>query len=127
PFTSDSSSLRHSLFLLGRTSFNDVSSLHICLAESVINISVGGIGILTKEMDFEPLFQVGMNAELSFQFGTLPVNTPITLRYLQKVQSTLIGKRLRIGVQFEGIPQKSQDEIHIYVMNESVKFLGRKP
>lgn len=53
PFTSDSSSLRHSLFLLGRTSFNDVSSLHICLAESVINISgfVFSIPLFLSETD----------------------------------------------------------------------------
>ncbi len=94
---------------------------------TMLNISVGGVGVLTQDMSLEENFQIGMAAEVSFQFGTLPVRTQATLRYLQKVQGSLVGKRLKIGVQFEGIHSKTQDEIHIFVMNESVKYLGRRP
>jgi len=52
-FTSGLSSLHHSLFHLGQISFNDVPSLYICLAESVINIScfVFSIPLFLSETD----------------------------------------------------------------------------
>ena len=92
---------------------------------TLLNISVGGLALMTLALDFEPEFVVGKKVSLAFQFGTLPISATGNLRYLTVVQGSLISKRLKIGVQFEDIPTKTVDEIHTYVISESTKYLGR--
>ena len=92
---------------------------------SVLNISVGGVGVITKELTLEKDFEIGKLVEVSFKFGSLPVRATGNLRYLQPIQGALIGKRLKVGVQFNEIHTKTVDEIHTYVMSESTKYLGR--
>jgi c-di-GMP-binding flagellar brake protein YcgR len=93
---------------------------------AILNISTGGVGVLTQELALEQEFEIGKKVSVSFQFGTLPVSATGNLRYLQVVQGSLISKRLKLGIQFDEIHMKTVDEIHTYVMHESTKYLGRK-
>lgn len=92
---------------------------------SVLNISVGGVGLLTADLEVEKDFVIGKKVELSFQFGTLPITAKGNLRYLQAIQGSLISKHLKLGVQFDDVHSKIVDDIHTYVMHESTKYLGR--
>lgn len=93
---------------------------------TLLNISTGGIGLMVKDLSLEKDFVVGRKAEIKFQFGTLPVVAKVNLRYAIPIQGSLMSKRLKIGIQYDEIPQKTVDEIHIYVMQQSTRYLTQK-